>query len=389
MAFFKTRLTLLVAAAALATAACGGNSSVPSLQSGATNVAPQVAREGGGAMQPLDNTSILKRIKKDVVIGSTVDPTNGDTGPHALSVVQAPFGLKQGDLVVCNFSDKTGAAGKGTTVDILAPKTNSTPSTFAQNADIEGCVGDATTTFNYIYAAGMTSGDDVGFKPSGNVKKVYGAPLKRPFSDADIACPYGQSSCLYTGESIATSDADTGAIFFYGVSGYAAKKTLEVAKGFAINKKSGWSALGPSGLAYNYFADTLYIADGIDNTVVGFTHASALLLPDEIIVKRGGKTFKCKFHGHGDPCGKLIFAGKPLDAPVAMTALPNGNLIVANTAHNTLVEISAAGTLLDTRPIDKSATAHIFGLAATGTKDSNTVIYYTTTKDNTLHELEQ
>lgn len=389
MAFFKTRLTLLVAAVALATAACGGNSSVPSLQSGATNVAPQVAMEDGGAIQPLDNTSILKRIKKDVVIGSTVDPTNGDTGPHALSVVQAPFGLKQGDLVVCNFSDKTGAAGKGTTIDILADKTNSTPSTFAQNTDIEGCVGDATDTFNFIYGAGMTSGEDVRFKTSGKVKKVYGAPLKRPFSDTDIACPYGQSSCLYTGVSIATSDADTGGIFFYGVSGYAVKKVLEVAKGFAVNKKSGWSALGPSGLAYNYFADTLYIADGIDNTVVGFTHASALLEPDEIVVKPGGKTFKCKFHGHGDPCGKLIFAGKPLDAPVAMTALPNGNLIVANTAHNTLVEISAAGTLLDTRSIDKSATAHIFGLAATGTKDSNTVIYYTTTKDNTLHELEQ
>ena len=58
---------------------------------------------------PADNTSILNKLKKDVVIGSTVDPTNGDKGPRALSLVPLTYGiLKKGQLLVCNFADSAG-----------------------------------------------------------------------------------------------------------------------------------------------------------------------------------------------------------------------------------------------------------------------------------------
>jgi hypothetical protein len=53
------------------------------------------------------------------------------------------------------------------------------------------------------------------------------------------------------------------------------------------------------------------------------------------------------------------------------------------------VELTPAGKILDTKTIDTSATAHIFGLLATGTSDSNTVLFYTDTETNTLQELEQ
>ena len=65
------------------------------------------------------------------------------------------------------------------------------------------------------------------------------------------------------------------------------------------------------------------------------------MLKDEIVVKKGGKTFNCKYPK--TTCGKLIYSGKPLDGPVAMTLLPNGNLIVANTQRNTLVELTTGG----------------------------------------------
>jgi hypothetical protein len=75
---------------------------------------------------------------------------------------------------------------------------------------------------------------------------------------------------------------------------------------------------------------------------------------------------------------------------VAAALLPNGNLVVANTkGGNELVELTPSGQVLDTKVIDKSATAHIFGLAATGTSDSDTVLYYTDTKTNTLQELKR
>jgi hypothetical protein len=82
--------------------------------------------------------------------------------------------------------------------------------------------------------------------------------------------------------------------------------------------------------------------------------------------------------------------GSPLNAPVASALLPNGNLIVANTkGGNTLVEMTPSGTILATKKIDSSSTAHIFGLLATGKTDSDTVLYYTDTGTNTLQELQQ
>ena len=74
---------------------------------------------------------------------------------------------------------------------------------------------------------------------------------------------------------------------------------------------------------------------------------------------------------------------------VAQAILPNGNLIVANTGNNTLVEMTPKGQVLDTKVVDKSKTAGVFGIAADGKNDSDTVLFYTDTNTNTLHELEQ
>ena len=41
--------------------------------------------------------------------------------------------------------------------------------------------------------------------------------------------------------------------------------------------------------------DTLYIVDGVDNTIVAVSNASNLLEKDEIVVQPGGKKFKCAY----------------------------------------------------------------------------------------------
>jgi hypothetical protein len=128
--------------------------------------------------------------------------------------------------------------------------------------------------------------------------------------------------------------------------------------------------------------------DGVDNTVVSISTASNLLEKDEIVVLPGGKKFKCA-HAKAT-CATVVYSGAPLNAPVASALLPNGNLIVANTkGGNKLVELTPAGKILDTKTVDTGATARVFGLVASGTSDSNTVLFYTDTKTNTLHELEQ
>ncbi|MEO7202399.1 MAG: hypothetical protein ABIZ82_07370 [Candidatus Tumulicola sp.] len=356
------------------------------MPTGATGTSPVFQ----AAPAAVDTTSILKKLTKDVVIGSTVDPKNGDKGPRAVVRVRSTFGLKAGQLLVCNFENSAGAAGKGSTIEVLDPKPKSKPSTFTQNTKINGCDGDAITEANQIYGTGMTSGSVGQFDQSCNLEKSYKSHIEAPFADADAFC--GEP---YAPEDIYVSDSKTGALVkfsFISVSG-GKTTTTEVVSGFGKNG-SGWSTLGPSGLQYNAMRtgslcnDTLYVVDGVDNTLVSISNASNLLEKDEIAVQPGGKKFTCKHPT--DTCATLVYSGSPLNAPVASALLPNGNLILANTkGGNTLVEITPNGKVLATKTVDTSKSAHVFGLAAYGTGDSDTVLYYTSTADNTLHVLEQ
>lgn len=384
MPTFNVRVLMLIAGALFATSACGGNTTVPSYTS-------QASAPSASAVVPVDTTSILKKLTKDVEIGSTVDPKNGDTGPRAGSVARSTFGLlKKGQLLVCNFDDSAGTAGKGTTMEVLDPAPHSKPATFTQSSKIAGCDGDAATATNQVYGAGMVSGLVSRFNQSGTFEKSHGSPIEAPFDDADAFC-----GLAYAPEDIYIADSKTGSILklaFVPVSSGNVKVT-QVISGFGVNKESGWSALGPSGIQYNSTRigslcnDTLYIVDGVDNTVVAVSNASNLLAKNEIVVQPGGKKFKCAYPKK--TCATVVYSGSPLNAPVASALLPNGNLIVANTkGGNTLVELTPTGKVLDTKTIDTNSTADIFGLVATGTTDSDTVLFYTDTSTNTLQELE-
>jgi hypothetical protein len=383
MRTFNDRAFMLIAGVLLATSACRGNATIP------TGLAGNFS--GSQAMVPDDKTSILKKLTKDVEIGSTVDRKNGDMGPRAISLVRSTFGLKKGQLLVCNFADSAGHAGKGTTIEVLDPQPHSKPVTFVRNTKLEGCDGDAITPTNNVYGTGLVSGVAPQFDPKGKLSNTYGSPIQAPLADADAFC-----GLAYAPESIYVGDAKTGAIIklsFLPVSQGKAKMTQVIA-GFGVNKRPGWSALGPSGIQYNSTRigplcnDTLYIVDGVDNTIVAVSTASSLLEKDEIVVQPGGKKFKCT-HPKAT-CASLVYSGSPLNAPVASALLPNGNLIVANTkGGNKLVELTPAGKILATKDIDTSKTAHVFGLLASGTSDSDTVLFYTDTETNTLHELEQ
>lgn len=387
MMSYTSRAALAFVGTLFAASACNGNGPLPTNPSGAGNLASRASNANANVAltpddKPADNTSVLKKLKKDVVIGSTIDPTNGDKGPRSLSVVNVNYVFKKGQLLVCDFDDAAGTAGKGTTIDVFDPTPGSKPKTFTRSSDIEGCDGDAISAANNVYGAGLISGIDAGFTASGKLIKKYGKPIEKPLSDVDAYSPNS-----YAAEYIFTSDAKTGSIVSYTIGSYGFKGEKQVATGFAANNKTNWSRLGPSGLSYYAKKDILYIADGIDNTVVAFVNAGELLEKNEIVVLPGGKTFKCKYK---KACGKLIYSGSPLNAPVAMTLLPNGNLVVANSkGGNTLVELTSAGKVLDTKVVDARKTPGIYGLTATGTSDNNTALFYTDRNTNTLHELEQ
>lgn len=384
MLLFKFWSTPLAMVTLLALTACNGAGSVPS----------SAAVASPARVTPEDTTSVLKLLTKDVVIGSTVDPSNGDTAPRSIAVATMNYGkIKKNQIFVCNFADSSGTAGNGTTIEQFSPVASSKPTTFVQSTDFKGCDGSAVTSGDQMYATGYTSKKMVRINQSGKITKVYGSPITLPLGDSDAPPLYS-----YSPEYVYIGNADTGAVDSISLGGYGTKKVLQVINGFPVNKQSGFSAQGPYGIAYwcgsgqgtacKKKADTLFIADGACDAVVAIDHASNLLVKDEVTVQSNCTKFKCK--AKKDVCGKLVLSGSPLDAPGPATALANGNVIVANTAGgNTLVEMTPTGQVLDTKVVDTSGTQGIYALFAIGTSDKNTALYYTDTNDNSLHELEQ
>ena len=368
---------------------------------------PTVAPNAGPALQaltarpmrarPVDNTSILQQDKVQVSIASTVDTTNGDMGPSAIAIVPGKKTLQKGNLVVCNFENSAGYPGEGTTLEVVNPTTDGVRQ-FAESSAIEGCDAVALNTANDVYAGGLTSGELAVFLPTGkpNTKLKYGSnsPVGAPLSDSN-APPAKNFDPEYMYVGATTS----GGIASIAGGEYGDNVATQVAEGFAVSQGSG-PALGPSGLQFykdssNSLYDLLYIVDGVTNTIVAFTNPTELIAQDEIVVEPGGETFSCEYPNV--TCGVLIYADStsysPLDAPVASALLPNGNLIVANTqgTPNTLVEVNTiTGQILDTRVVNPSdSTPGIYGLVASGTKDSNTVIYFTDMNTNYVYELEK
>jgi hypothetical protein len=388
MSFSRSRTALFIMATLFATSACGGGGSLPSSAPQAGG-APS-AYEAGNAVAPADTTSILKKLTKDVVIGSTVDASNGDKGPRAISIVPEGNGvLKRGQLLVCNFDDKGGTAGDGTTLELLNATASSKATRFFQSSAFEGCDGDTISAADAVYAAGLTAGKVAEIAiPYGEAKykltKKYGSPIESPLADGS-----GGKVGLYAAEYAFVGDGKTGSLIDFSVNGFGHANVLQAMTGFAVGKSSSGAKLGPSGMEYTSKGDTVYVVDGVTNTVVAVTGIANLLEKDEIVVESGGKTFDCKHKT--DACAHLVYSGAPLDAPLASALLPNGNLIVANTqgTANTLIELTPAGKVLDTKVVDTSSTQGVFGLVASGTSDANTVLYFTDTNDNDVHELER
>jgi hypothetical protein len=377
--FSSNRARYLLAAALLATAACGGNRAVPMTGPGVDASAAMRNPEA-----TVDTTSVLKTLVKNVTIGSTIDAKNGDKTPHGLVVAANTYGagskIKKGDLIACNYANKTGLAGQGTTIEILTPKAGSKPVTFAQNTGIKGCTALGITAGESVWGASSTGKAVSVFDATGKIDKLTNAAFVTPFG-----ATYAPAKGFYPQLITFVSDATTGTLVKINATNPPQYQYTVIATGFAVNKKAGLAALAPSGLVYDQKIDTLYIIDGTNNTVVAFKTATAIQLTDAVAVQPGGKTFKyAKKQG---PIASLVYSGTALKSPVAAALLPNGNLIIANTVGNALVEMTPTGKILATKVVDTKTAAAIFGLVATGTSDANTVLYYTDANTNTLHQL--
>jgi hypothetical protein len=325
------------------------------------------------------DVSVLKQLDKQVVIGTTVDPANGAQNPYGLTVAPLTIGkLTKGDLVVCNFNASSNVQGTGESIVALHPVPNADPIHVSSIEALIGCDALALDIDGTIWAAAMVANDNPVIASTGKLlSNIKGKPFDQPWGQ--VLARHKSRSAFYE------TNAGTGSVVRINLG---AKFTYDViATGFPVNHGKPGTVLAPSGLAYDASVDTLYFADGKNNTIVAFKNVSK-------IPKGGIKAIDngMKFSGPSAGDARIVFSGKPLNGPISTALLPNGNLVVGNTldptGKNLILEISSAGKLLDVRNVDKGAAGSIFGMIATGTSISDAKVYFNDDNNNNVQVLE-
>jgi sugar lactone lactonase YvrE len=334
-----------------------------------------------GATDLAAGVSILKQLHKQVVIGSAVDPANGAQNPYGLTVAAVTAGkFKAGDLVVCDFNAKSNVQGTGRSIVALHPDPGSKPLHVSSDKTLLGCDALALASDDTIWAASMVANDNPVLDVTGKlVTNISGKPFAQPWGQI-FAAPKKGAPAFYE------TNAHTGTVVRINLG---SKFTYDViATGFPVNRGKPGTALAPSGLAYDPNVDTLYFADGMNNTVVAFKNVTKIPKGGIKAVSNG-----MKFSGPSAKDARIVFAGAPLNGPISTALLPNGNLVVGNTLDSTgknlLIELSAAGKVLDVRNVDKGAAGALFGLVATGTGAADAKVYFNDDNDNNVQVLER
>jgi len=369
-----------IAVFALLVTACAQQSAgvVPAGSNASPLVAAQTMRDFAA---PAKEFSILKMLKKQVVIGSTIDPKLHQLNPYGLTIAPETAGAFQaGDLVVCNFNAKSNVQGTGYTIVALHPTPGSTPTLVSDSKILRGCDALALGPTDDIWAADFSADDNPVLSPAGSVEvDIKGKPFDRPWGQV-YAQPASGTPAFYE------SNAGNGTIVRINLGN---SFTYDViAKGFAVNHGKPGGIFGPSGLTYDPSVDTLYIVDGTNDTVVAFKDVSTIPAGGIVVGKDG-----TSFSGPSAGDARAVFSGKPLDGPISAALLANGNVVVGNTGNpsgqNIMVELSPSGKVMDVRNVDKGASGALFGIVATGTTAADSKVYFNDDNDNNLQVLER
>jgi hypothetical protein len=339
------------------------------------------------------------------MVGSTVDPINGDLNPYGLVVAPATAGLiTKGDLVVCNFNDgPTNTQGQGTTIIGLHPVAGSKPYRIAQSADLKGCNALTMLPDASISAAGWTSN----LNPLASASGVVGSPFSDTFADpwgeAFVAATATQPAALY----VANAPDNNGAVAVGGTIDRisldvdAQTSFTEIVTGICSGGAPG-AIFGPAGLTYDPASDTLYIVDTSSASVIALKGVSSI--QKDGVVVNGQCTPKTPtpvptFSGPSMASAKVIAHGAPFNTPLSAALLKNGDLLVANAdigmstpsaTTNLLIEVSPVlpgGFVGKPLQVDTGTPGALFGLATTVDAQGNQVIYFNNDNNNAVMQL--
>ena len=327
---------------------------------------------------------VIGHLKTILIIGSTVDPINGDQNPYGLTIAPVTAGgINAGDLIVSNFNNGSpfNIQGLGTTVEDLHPTQGAIPTRIAQDSRLTGpsaLVTGTTDDFAWVCAFTANGVPIVNDTASGGVVE--------DLTGHGLAQPWGQTFSGTKGirgvAAFYVSNSTDGSITRINITKSGHFSYNKFATGFATNHGVPGTILAPSGLTYDATNDILYMVDSDVNRVVAFAHPGNIPAGGVVNTPSG-------FTGPSAGSAKVLFSGAPLRAPISAALLFNGDIVVGNTTNNRLIEITPAGKIVGNVSLDKGAPGALFGIAASGTSVPTTKIYFNDDNANAVVVLQQ
>jgi hypothetical protein len=327
------------------------------------------------------------------VVASTVPP-NGDVNPYGIVRVATSKGsLVQGNILVSNFNSSANLQGTGTTIVQIAP--DGTNTLFAQidATNLPGpCPGGVglTTALSALRsgwvivgslpttdgtAATAQAGCLLVLDSNGNVVETfYGSLINGPWDMT--ALDSGESAELFVTNVLNGTVAAGGSVVHGGtvtrltLTGlFEAMPTLQaitvIGSGFSERTDPAAMVIGPTGVGLNGNADTLYVADSLNNRIAA--------IPDPIFRVTSAGT------------GATVTQGGSLNDPLGLTVSSGGNILTVNGNNGYLVTTTPDGNQISKALLDSSGnppgSGALFGLVPVPGQG----LYYVDDATNTLN----
>lgn len=347
-----------------------------------------------GAPVPVGSSSAnsIANLSTISTVASTV-ASNGDKCPMGLAVVPATDStavVRGGNVLVADFMDASGVAGKGRSVVQIDPAQASPSAQVvwagargAMAVTVSGTIQPWIADFDLASQA-SGSGDVQVVLPNGNL--APGGDINNQTATSSLfAGPWGELFVAYKPQGAAaatpffyTTNALNGTVVrIQGHPGNFAAGTLaSIATGLGTkNPSDPANVQGPQGMAYDAALDTLYVSDTANNRIVAISGVSTETAPASFTAT-----------GASASNARVVFTGAPLNAPQGLALNADGNLVSVNGVGPNLVnEITPAGGLVASRNVG-GVDGSLFGLAIAGASGSQ-VVYFTDTNANALKKL--
>jgi hypothetical protein len=328
------------------------------------------------------------------VVASTV-PANGDVNPYGIARIPSSSGaLVQGNILISNFNNSNNLQGTGSTIVQISP--SGSMSLFAQidasmlPGPCPGGVGLTTALVvlrsGWVVVGSLPTMDGTAATAQAGcllvlnnhgmvVETFYGSLINGPWDmtawDAGNFAELFVSNVLNGTVAANGSVVNQGTVIRLGInipsgSMPSLQSITVIGSGFSERTDPAALVIGPTGLGLDPDADTLYVADSLNNRIAAIRHPV--------------------FRESSAGTGATVSQGGSLNDPLGLTVSRRGDILTVNGDDGFLVETTPRGKQVQKVLLDNTGTPPGSG-ALFGLIDVNGAIFYVDDASNTLNVL--